>query len=215
MMRRFAWFAMTFMALGVAAYAGAALFVVPLRSSFVQNLFANLPTAISAHLAASLIALVLGAFQVNLWLRSRFLPAHRWSGRVYVFAVLVGGIAGFKLALHSFGGLVTHFGFGFMAVFWVGTTLNAYRYIRRGDVNAHRAWMLRSYALTLAAVTLRVYLPLSQIAQIEFEAAYQVISWLCWVPNLLIVEWWIRTRHQEPEPAHSRQLFGENEGSEK
>src|SRR5260370_20371385 len=51
--------------------------------------------------------------------------------------------------------------------------------------------MIRSYALTLAAVTLRIYLPASQIAGIPFPDAYQTISWLCWVPNLVVAEWWI------------------------
>lgn len=185
---------MTFLALGVAAYAGAALFSTTLRTPFVQNLFASLPAAVSAHLAAGIVAIVLGAIQVNSRLRARYLSFHRWAGRVYVIAVLVGGAAGFALALHSFGGLVTHFGFGLMAVFWVGTTLNAYRHIRGGNVVAHRAWMLRSYALTLAAVTLRFYIPMSQVAGIDFEAAYQAISWLCWVPNILIVEWFVLAR---------------------
>lgn len=189
------------MALGVAAYAGTALIATPLRNPFVRDIFANLPIAISLHLAGGIVALVLGAFQVNSRLRSRFLSIHRWSGRVYVFAAVVGGVAGFTLALHSFGGLVTHFGFGLMAICWVVATLNAYRHIRRGDLIAHRAWMLRSYALTLAAVTLRIYLPLSQIAEIEFEAAYQVISWLCWVPNLLVVEWFVLARNPAPTPA--------------
>ena len=139
-------------------------------------------------------AIVIGAFQVNSRLRARFLPVHRWLGRIYVVAATVGGIAGLILATRSFGGLVTHFGFGLMAICWFGTTLNAYRHIRRGDVINHRAWMLRSYALTLAAVTLRIYLPLSQVAGIGFESAYQVISWLCWVPNLLVVEWFILSR---------------------
>jgi len=192
---------MTLMALGVAAYAGTALIATPLRNPFVRDIFANLPIAISLHLAGGIVALVLGAFQVNSRLRSRFLSIHRWSGRVYVFAAVVGGVAGFTLALHSFGGLVTHFGFGLMAICWVVATLNAYRHIRRGDLIAHRAWMLRSYALTLAAVTLRIYLPLSQIAEIEFEAAYQVISWLCWVPNLLVVEWFVLARNPAPTPA--------------
>jgi uncharacterized membrane protein len=195
MVRRFAWYTMTLLALGVAAYAGAALVATSLRPPFVQNLFANLPAAISAHLAGGIVAIVIGAFQVNSRLRSRFISIHRWSGRVYIFAVLVGGVAGFVLALHSFGGLVTHFGFGLMAIFWVATTLNAYRHIRRGDLVAHRAWMLRSYALTLAAVTLRIYVPLSQVVAIEFEAAYQVISWLCWVPNLLVIEWYVLGRN--------------------
>ena len=51
--------------------------------------------------------------------------------------------------------------------------------------------MTRSYALTFAAVTLRLWLP--ELAAIfPFEAAYQTVSWLAWVPNLLIVEWRIR-----------------------
>ena len=200
MIRKLAWSTMTLMALGVAAYAGTALIATPLRNPFVRDIFANLPIAISLHLAGGIVALVLGAFQVNSRLRSRFLSIHRWSGRVYVFAAVVGGVAGFTLALHSFGGLVTHFGFGLMAICWVIATLNAYRHIRRGDLIAHRAWMLRSYALTLAAVTLRIYLPLSQIAEIEFEAAYQAISWLCWVPNLLVVEWFVLARNPAPTP---------------
>ena len=194
MAQRIAWFTMTILALLVAAYAGGALIAPVLRGPFLQDLFAKMPTAISTHMAGGLVAIVIGAFQVNPRLRARFLPAHRWLGRIYLIAVIVSGIAGLFLALRSFGGLVTHFGFGLMAVFWLGTTLNAYRHIRRGDIASHRAWMLRSYALTLAAVTLRIYLPLSQAIGIGFESAYQTISWLCWVPNLLVVEWFILTR---------------------
>jgi uncharacterized membrane protein len=191
MVRKFAWTTMTVLALMIATYAGAILFSPPIRPPFVQNLFANLPVAIGVHVAGGLIALALGAFQLSKRLRARFLTSHRWLGRLYVLAVLAGGVAGFILALSSFGGLVTHFGFGLMAICWVGTTLNAYRHIRGGNVTAHRVWMLRSYAITMAAVTLRIYLPLGQANGIEFEAAYQVVSWLCWVPNLLIVEWFV------------------------
>jgi hypothetical protein len=51
--------------------------------------------------------------------------------------------------------------------------------------------MIRSFALTLAAVALRVYLPSALAAGIEFETAYPIIAWLCWVPNLLVVEFLI------------------------
>jgi hypothetical protein len=54
--------------------------------------------------------------------------------------------------------------------------------------------MYRSYALTLAAVTLRIYLPLFQVAGYGFDVAYPLISWIAWVPNLLIVEWFVLTR---------------------
>lgn len=194
---KIAWVSMTVLAMLVAAYAGGILVIPAARSPFVRDLFGNLPVSTALHLSAGIVAIVLGAFQVNSRLRARFLPMHRWSGRIYVVAVLVGGVAGLILASNSFGGLVTHFGFGFMAVFWLSTTVIAYVSIRRGDVQAHRAWMLRSYALTLAAVTLRIYIPLSQVAGIEFEQAYQTISWLCWVPNLLIVEWFVLSRQKK------------------
>jgi hypothetical protein len=56
--------------------------------------------------------------------------------------------------------------------------------------------MLRSYALTLAAVTLRIYLGISQATGIDFVTAYQTVSWISWVPNLLIVEWFIIGRQR-------------------
>jgi hypothetical protein len=67
--------------------------------------------------------------------------------------------------------------------------LQAYRAIRARQVQRHHVWMLRSFALTLAAVTLRIYLPISQLAGASFENAYAAIAWLCWVPNLLFAEY--------------------------
>ena len=145
-----------------------------------------------------MLALVLGGLQLSSALRRKKLDLHRWLGRVYVVAVLVSGTGGLVMSFDSKGGLVAHFGFGLMAVCWLFCTGNAFRYIRRGNVAQHRAWMLRSYALILAAVTLRIYLPASQVAGIEFIAAYQAISWLCWVPNLLVVEWLVLARERAP-----------------
>ena len=54
--------------------------------------------------------------------------------------------------------------------------------------------MIRSFALTLAAVTLRLYLPLAAILSINFEDAYRAISFLAWVPNLLLAELYLRQR---------------------
>ena len=56
----------------------------------------------------------------------------------------------------------------------------------------HRAWMIRSFALTFAAVTLRIYLPLIPLTDMPFIEGYRAISFLCWVPNLVIAELYIR-----------------------
>jgi hypothetical protein len=47
---------------------------------------------------------------------------------------------------------------------------------------------VRNFSLTLAAVTLRIYMPSSMIAGVPFEVAYPLVAWLCWAPNLLIAE---------------------------
>lgn len=185
---------MLLLALGIATYAGANLFIPGFRPVFVQNLYVRAPTATFLHLSGGLIALVVGAFQVNSGLRTQYLSLHRVLGRIYVVAVLVGGVAGLVLAVGSFGGLAAHFGFGLLAVCWIVTTLTAYGHIRAGNVAAHRAWMLRSYALTLAGVSLRVYLGISELAGVAFADFYPAVAWLCWVPNLLIVEWAVLTR---------------------
>jgi uncharacterized membrane protein len=194
MIRKVAWVAMTFLAISVGIYAGMSIITPAARTGFVQNLFDTALVPITMHLAGGTVAIIFGAFQVNSRLRAKFLPAHRWLGRAYLVAVVVSGVGGLILARNSDGGLVGHFGFAMLAVCWLFATLNAYRHIRAGDITTHRAWMYRSYALTLAAVTLRIYLPLFQIAGYGFDVAYPLISWIAWVPNLLIVEWFVLTR---------------------
>lgn len=191
MTRSIAWFAMTFLALGVAGYAAVSLLLPGARTGFVEELFLDTPVAIALHLGGGAVAIVLGALQLSKKLRNKYLSVHRRLGQVYILSVVVSGSAGFLLAVDSTGGLVSHFGFGMMAIVWVSTALVAWQKVLGRDIEAHRAWMLRSYAVTLAAVTLRIYLPLSQIAGISFEDAYPAISWMCWVPNLLIVEWFM------------------------
>ena len=61
--------------------------------------------------------------------------------------------------------------------------------------------MIRSFALTFAAVTLRIWLGISQASGMDFDVAYPVIAWVAWVPNLLVAEWWIRRGRRRPTTA--------------
>jgi hypothetical protein len=83
----------------------------------------------------------------------------------------------------------THLGFGLLAVLWFFTGLQGYRMARSGRITAHRQWMIRNFALTLAAVTLRKWMPLMLGLHLPFRPTYITVSWICWVPNLLIAEW--------------------------
>lgn len=108
------------------------------------------------------------------------LPGHRRP---------VGGLSGLYISQFAFGGPAARLGFAMLAVCWLYTGLRAFLAIRRRGVSEHRRWMVRNYSLSFAAVTLRVYIPLSVIAGIEFSTAYAVIAWLHWVPNLIVAEW--------------------------
>ena len=180
---------MAVLALLVAGYAAAILFIPGFGPPFLNDVRAARPLALYSHLGGGILALALGPWQFSNRLRQRALRVHRWTGRGYVLAVLFGGVGGVALARHSLYGMVTHVGFGLLGVSWLFTTLAAYVSIRARNRVAHRRWMIRSFALTLAAVTLRIYLPLSAVAGIPFPDAYQAISWLCWVPNLIVAEW--------------------------
>jgi uncharacterized membrane protein len=195
-MKRFGWAVMMVLASFIALYAITLLFLPAARAPFLRDRFATMPLAAFFHLFGAAVALATGPFQHNIRIRSKSLRRHRWLGRTYVLGVLCGGVAALVMAFYSEGGLPAHLGFGLLAALWLGTTARAYFSIRAGEEERHRQWMTRSFALTYAAVTLRIYLPLSQVVGIPFEPAYRTISWLCWVPNLVVAEWIILRRRE-------------------
>jgi len=93
------------------------------------------------------------------------------------------------LATTAFGGLPARLGFGMLGGLWLVTGAMAYQRIRQRDIERHREWMIRNYALTFAAVTLRLWLPLFHVLLgFSFIESYVTVAWLCWVPNLLLAE---------------------------
>lgn len=152
------------------------------------------PWALVVHVAGGGTALTLGLFQL-VTRRGVRLRWHRFAGRGYVLACLSSAVAGSWLALTTSAGPIAGVGFGGLAVVWFFTTVMGWLKVIRGDLTGHRRWMIRSLSLTLAAVTLRVLLPLAALSGLPFEEAYRAISFLCWLPNLLIAELWLWRVH--------------------
>ena len=146
------------------------------------------------HTLGGAIAVVLGPWQFLGRVRARWPRVHVWTGRAYLFAVLSGALGGLYFAPTSVGGNPGVIGFGFLAVFWLYTGTQAYVSIRRRDVVAHRRWMIRNYALTFAAVTLRLELGALQLSGLNFDVAFPIVAWSSWVLNWLVAELWLR-RH--------------------
>ena len=156
-------------------------------------------TWIIAHIAFMIVPALLGPTQFLRSFRNRYPRAHRVAGRLYIFFAICGAIAGLYMAQYAASGAAAGWGFVFLAIGVLITTGTAFYMILNGRLQSHREWMTRSYALIFAAVTLRLYLPILEAVFGE-ENGYIVTAWLCWIPNILVAEWIIRTHlRRKPE----------------
>lgn len=164
-------------------------FPAPLPNFFTRRI------TLSVHASLGAIACLLGPWQFVESLRTRHVRLHRWIGWSYASAVAASWIASVPLALHAQTGAWASAGFFGLGAFWiVCTTMAVTAVALRKDFEAHGRWMIRSYGLTAAAITLRIYLPISLAMHWRYDIAYPAIAWLCWVPNLIGVEIYLRTR---------------------
>ena len=162
----------------------------PLVPQILANLFAK--PWLDVHIAGAATALLLGPLNFLPVLRRRVPAAHRWIGRTYISGCLVGGAGGFVVAFGSFAGPIATAGFGSLGICWIIAAVQGWRTARARRFTQHRAWMIRSFAMTFGAVTLRLYLPLTDILHIPFVEGYRAISFLAWVPNLILAELYLR-----------------------
>jgi len=198
---------LAFLAIGVALYAMSYLVLreriipPPFLASFQAR-----PWGIYPHAFFGAIALAIGWTQFSRRILTRRRRLHRTLGKIYVIAAMLCGAAGLYMAFYAFGGPVARAGLGGLAVALLSTTSIGLRKIRSRDVAAHRQWMLRSYATVFAAVMLRIDLPLLGAFVEDFLTRYRIVAWLCWVPNLIAVEIWLRaTRARVAEPVLLRE----------
>lgn len=202
---RIGWGVMALLSLLVAAYAaflvGTGFVHVP--AGVAENGFIS-PLGLQVHIAASAVALALGPIQFLPRVRARVPALHRWMGRVYVTACFVGGAAGGAIAMFTTAGTIAGLGFLLLAVFWIAFTGLALRAVLKRDFETHRRFMVRSFALTFAAVTLRIYLPIGlELNDGGFLLPYTIIAWVSWVPNLLVAEIWLAATARSRGPAVS------------
>jgi uncharacterized membrane protein len=189
---RVGWTLVALLCLGIAGYAAKYLLHPPQTQEQALGNPLGVPFLV-IHVAGAVTALLLGSFQFIPALRRGARPPHRWIGRVYVLGCLIGGVAGLVLAPGSFAGPIATAGFGSLAAIWITVNLLGWRAAVQGRFVDHRRWMIRSWVLTLAAVTLRLYLPLVQVFGLDFLPWYRAISFLAWVPNLILAELWLRS----------------------
>jgi uncharacterized membrane protein len=167
------------------------------------------------HVLSAATAMLLGVLQLIPRLRARS-ALHRRLGRAFLLVGVVAfGLTGIPLALTTPNGDVTRYGILVPAVGWLVCAWLGWRAIRRGRVDVHRAWMIRTYALTFFAITTRLLVPLLIAVQMPFQddrdpdAVRQLVDvtipygqWLGWVIDLAVAQYVIhRLRRTAVPPA--------------
>ena len=151
-------------------------------------------TAFFVHVFMSMGVLVAGFTQFSSFILQKYPRVHRAMGYAYIVNILfITGPAAFIMACYANGGNYSRLAFGLLAVLWWSFTFWAIRAVWQRNFAAHRAYMVRSYALTLSAVTLRAW---KYVLVWAFHpppmTVYRLVAWLGFVPNLLVAEWLIR-----------------------
>jgi uncharacterized membrane protein len=150
--------------------------------------------AFFVHVYASVWVLLAGFTQFSSRIQDYYPRLHRAFGYVYVTDVLlITGPAGLLMGVYANGGLPSKISFVTLAIGWIAFTAVALAKAKNGDFAAHRRFMIRSYALTLSAVTLRAWKwSITNTVELPPMDVYRAVAWLGWVPNIIAAELLIR-----------------------
>jgi uncharacterized membrane protein len=146
------------------------------------------PRELSIHAIAGSIALLVGPWQLSASLRAAHPRVHRWLGRIYLADVLAAWLLAIFLMPTVTTGFPAASAFFTIGMLWMGFMVLGVLAIRRRDVQAHRRWMLRSYAMAFAAVTIRFYFHPAKALGISFEHSYAASLWLSFLTNMMVIE---------------------------
>ncbi len=161
------------------------------------------------HGIAGACAVLLGPMQFSDRLRKKYAKLHRVVGRIYVGGVFVAGPLGFYIQFFQerFGQTRSFSIAGAVdAALWMTTTAIALAFILRGNVNLHRQWMTRSFAVAIVFLEVRVIGGVTGWDMLG-PGAIETIVWVCLAFSILaadIVLQWQDLRGSRPVAARVR-----------
>lgn len=150
------------------------------------------------HVYTSMFALIAGFTQFSKHILKKHKPLHRVIGYIYITTVIcVSGPASLVMGIFANGGLLSRISFCTLAILWIYFTTKAFLTAKQKDFKAHERFMIRSYALTLSAITLRAwkYLLVALFHPRPMDV-YMIVAWMGWVLNIAFAEWLIRRRKE-------------------
>ncbi len=158
------------------------------KQAVVSNSFWR--TAFYLHVFTCFLCLTAGFTQFSSLIQKKYITIHRAVGKMYVYNIL---IVNFPMALilgiYANGNLPGKIAFILLDLLWVYFTFAAIYWVKNGNIPRHRNFMIRSYALTLTALTLRLCkFVLSRYSDWTYESIYIFDAWTALSFNLVVAE---------------------------
>jgi hypothetical protein len=146
--------------------------------------------AFFTHVFSAIFTIILGAIQFISLSKNKHNKTHRLLGKFYIgIILLLAGPSGLLMSLSANGGLVSQISFFILSLLWMIFTFLAYQYAVQKKFSLHHQWMIRSYALTLSAISLRLLkLGIAHTIYLAPMDSYRIVSWASWIVNLVVAE---------------------------
>lgn len=200
---RIVWSVLAFLVLVILVFAGmrvsvdgpnVAAGVVP--DDPYDRRYALHPVLAYAHILPGVVYLVGTPFQLSRSFRERHFMLHRRMGRVLVPAGITAGIFAIIFGTrYPFDGLLQASATVVFGVYFITALSIAFLAIKRGDATRHRRWMIRGFAIGLAAGTIRVWMGLFQaLGLLSFQDSFGVAFWLSFSLHALVAEAYLMWR---------------------
>ena len=149
-----------------------------------------------SHVYTSIFVLLAGFLAI---LRKDFgiKAFHKNAGKIYIFLILLlAAPSGIYMGIFANGGFLSKISFVILGCLWWFSTFKAYQLARQQKFKEHKQWMWRSFALTFSAITLRMWkVIIVYLFHPNPMDVYQIIAWLGWLPNIILIEYLITKKH--------------------
>jgi hypothetical protein len=152
--------------------------------------------AFFVHVYSSIFLLLFGWLQFYNPIRKKSPKIHRTIGYLYFGILLIcSAPSGLLMSFYATGGLIGKSAFFILSILWTTFSFLALYFVYKKDFSKHRNFTIRSFALTLSAISLRLF---KWVIVLLFHPhpslSYQIVAWAGFLVNLLIAEWIIRRK---------------------
>jgi uncharacterized membrane protein len=167
-----------------------------LRDSFHLPLWLDM---MYIHVFVACLATVSGAVNFSRGLAWHQRKFHRINGYVYAISVMLVSLTSGYLAPYATGGKLVSIPFNMVNLFWPLMIIAAIVHARKGRLEKHQSWMIRSYLFCFTNLFIHLISDVLYKSGLDYTLSYTIGVYGSIVLNLTIAEGiiYLRTRKKE------------------